>query len=239
MEMKNKQRTIVYILSYLAVLFVTLLCLPFIFNMSIDIKVKTILISCPLSILSIIALIINIQEANKADKLLKSNNILARWTFSHQEWLQYIEHEKKSGLEGIVFIPTILIMCAYLTAVPDKFLFFYLLFAVLIIITFFILIQVYRASSLTKIAYVILSPYSVLLNGIFHNWQFQKDWRGKTNRLESVSYVDNINPTVISLKYSVPTKYGRMDTIIKIPVPNAEKAKVMQIIDAIKKANRQ
>jgi hypothetical protein len=185
-----------------------------------------------ISFLSIDALQLYLKKARQFDQLLKSNDVLARWFFIKEEWSQYINKYENTVLSAItegglqfLIINVFVVFVVYdqgIVANP------YIAFALLIItelITICIYINLAKGYTTAMTAYVLLSTQSVSINGDFYTWS-------GNNRLEKVIYIDNILP-VISLTYSSPSKFGRTNDTIKIPVPTREKGKVGKIIDEL------
>jgi hypothetical protein len=251
MEIKNSQWKVVRIWAWLTAVFAAVCFLPSFIDMEgmikgdiftvHDVNERITLIRFFAGFFGsfgIIALIFYSKRARQLDGLLKGNDVLARWFFSTEEWLQYAEYdyqEDKSTKTTLFYVITSLslIIGIVLSIISGDILFLYIMLGLIVILAIaaFGSIYVGRKINLARTGYVLISTKSVLLNGAFHNWT------SIGARLENVTYIDNVSPTIIALEYSFLSSSGRQGVAIRIPVPTKEREKVTQIIGEIRRAN--
>ena len=240
MNVTNSQRKVIKIWSWLLAFFIGLCFLPAIADLDMmDIGFAIIFLSGFCVIVCIIVIVIYVQRAKQFDELINDKNILARWTLSPQEWSQYAEYdyqEDKNGKLALFYLISVisLVIGILLSVLSQDILFFYIILGIIAMtgITACLSIYLARKRNQTQTGSVILSIHSVLLNDEFHNWT------SMGAKLESLTYIDDTKPTIIALEYSFPSREGRSDYTIRIPVPSSEKNNVIPILKTIIAANQ-
>lgn len=246
MEIKNTQWPVVRIWSGLTAVFLAVCFLPafihkdmikgdvFAVHNIIEIITVIRIFSGFFASFGIIALFIYSKRARQLDELLNGKDVLARWFFSKDEWLQYAEYdyqEDKAAKTSLFYLISgiTLIIGIVLSISSSDILFIYIMLGIIAMIAISAFGSIYagRAMNLAKTGYVIISTQSALLNGAFHNWA------SIGARLENLTYIDDVTPTIISLEYSFPVRSGQQVVTIRIPVPLKEREEVMPIIDKI------
>jgi hypothetical protein len=240
MEIPNSQRKVVKIWSWLGVFFFALCFLPAMTDMDMMQKGFAIVtLSGFAVVVCLIVVAVYAQRAKQFDELINGNNVLASWTLSSQEWSSYAEYDyqkdKTAKLQLFYLITVIsLVIGISLAVISQDILFIYIILALIAVMAITAALSIYfgHRKNLTQTGYVIISPFSILLNGDFHNWT------SLGASLESLTYIDDLIPPVIELTYSFPSRVGREEATVRIPVPDKEKANVRRILEAIIAANQ-
>jgi len=240
MEIKNTQREIVRIWTWITLFFLAVGAYPIIKQNDFDeISMLLLSLSVFMVIIGLVIVLVYRVRAKRLDELISGTDLLAHWNFTAQEWQAYVAYDygKRRATMLITFyviggmLMTVGIIGVLVTV--D-----YLFLIVCTGITAFVGLLMYtvlawnKARLTGKPGFVLLSTKSVLLNGVFHNWTSLRA------RVEKVIHTTEVSPSVITLEYSMPAKNGRTYTEIRIPVPLSQTKQASEIAEKIRAANR-
>jgi uncharacterized RDD family membrane protein YckC len=188
-------------------------------------------------IAGIIVIVIYSGRARAVSRILKSDNILAHWTYDPAEWNECAEKQfmaEKKDKKVLFFI------------VAAWALFFGILFFLLdnenglwVLVLMLILIAViaftawftswynYRQNK-KYLGETYITGDSVYMNRQLHTW------RGLGAKLESVDLDKHKAHAILTLVYSAPTRTGFENYTIRIPVPSGKEAEAEQIYQKLK-----
>jgi len=172
------------------------------------------------------------------DRILADKNLLARWTYSDEEWRAFTEADYKLDkkrrwvLAGI--ISAFAIFFGVLFAVIDPEAGIYVLFVmlgliVLVSITAFLTSRQNYRHNVRHKGETIIASDGVILNGQLHAWNVIG------SKLEHVDYVEEA-PPMIEFEYSAASRSGRDSYTVRVPIPSGQEKNARDIIQFFKDA---
>ena len=178
-----------------------------------------------LAITGIIVIIIYAKRASKLESMLKGNNLLAHWTYTPDEWRQYTEKEYQSEKKGkwslfyiVAGIALFLGIMFFIFGGEGGLWVLVGMLALIALIAFVAWFTAWYNYSQNKkyLGEAYITPDAVYLNRQFHTW------KGLGAKLESVVLAEHKSQQVIAFTYSVPTRSGRQEYTVRVPVPRAQ-----------------
>jgi hypothetical protein len=185
-----------------------------------------------LAVMGFIATILYAKRASQLEGIFKGDNLLAHWTYTQDEWIQYTEAEyqtqkkriwslfpKVAGiilLLGIVFFVFNLegglgVLVSMLPLIP--------LIAFVALFAFFAWFAPWYNYRQNKkyLGEAYIAPDAVYLNRQF------RTWKGLGAKLESVILVEIKSQQVLAFTCSYPTRIGRRKYTMCVPVPKGQR----------------
>ena len=198
-----------------------------------------------IAITGIVAAIIYNGLANTLDGILKEENLLARWTYSPEEWQTYTEKEHaednaaRKGLFLLIAVISVIVGVMLWIVKRDNPL--VILFTILGIIAVVGLTAYLTASSNYRRNRKYLGEAYITRDGVYLNRQLHI-WKGIGTHLNEVVYEDaNRSQPIIRFEYCAPGIQGRAYVpyfyTARVPVPRGEEEKAKQIVAEISTAH--
>lgn len=185
----------------------------------------------------IIASIAYFVRAKTLDKLLFGQDLLAYWAYSPSEWQQYVETEFQfAKIEKVPLLILTSVICLIVGGIfaiadpktgPIVLLVMFGLIALLSAIVF-IAPRLRRNYNQNNLGYAYIGTNGVYLNGIFHNWNMLG------GSLDDASILLEKIP-LLAITYSFPSRTGRQEEVVRIPIPQGQMAMAENIINCLSK----
>ena len=192
-------------------------------------------------IFGIIGTIIYARLAGRLDQLLKKENQLAHWTYTPEEWRAYTERdyvEDKAGKKGLfilVSVIAVIVGVIFYAIVRNDFLVIF--FTILGIIIMCGLAAYLSAASVHRHNRKHQGEAYISQDGVYLNRQAYI-WKGMGSRLENAVYEEeNIPQPRIKFVISAISNMGRNYYNVRVPVPDGQEQKAMQVIADIRAAH--
>jgi len=191
-----------------------------------------------LSICFLITCIVFFGMARRFDAAMAGNQILAHWEYPRDQWLEFVEKEyvkqrkEKWALFYLVAAITFVVVVIFAIVKRDSWLIMIIIFfsltSLLAIVAF--LVPVAQHANFKKAKpQTFITNSSAYLSGEFHCWNFLGA------KLESADF--NQRQMLISLTYSYPTRAGRSETTVRIPVPPGAQNEAGTAVKALQEKN--
>jgi hypothetical protein len=206
-----------------------------------------------LALTGIIATIIYAKRASQLEGMFKGDNLLAHWTYTQDEWRQYTETEYQTQKKR---------NWSLFYKVAGIALFFGIVFFVFDLgIVFFVFDRQgglwVLVSMLAPIAFIALFPFVawfapwynyrqnkkylgeayIVPDAVYLNRQFHT-WKGLGAKLESVILVEQKSQQVLAFTYSIPTRIGRREWTVRVPVPKEQRESAEKLAERFNAAIR-
>jgi hypothetical protein len=184
-------------------------------------------------ITSFVVAIIYTKRARIYQNILLEKNLLAHWTYTAEEWKEYAqkEHEEnkrdKRNLFWLVTVIAVIIGVFFIIFEPGDWLIF------VPIILGIIVLAGGSALLATWLSYqqnrqrqgeVYITRQALILNRVLHAW------KSAGAKLEQVKYQENQRKIpVIIFNYSTPSRGGRQDVTVRVPVPHGHEEEALNL----------
>ena len=176
------------------------------------------------------------RRAARLDALVHGKDLLAHWTYSPTEWQRFVEvdygeeRSEKRALFMVVAGFSVLIGAGFLIFVRDGglavFLVMIALVAVISVFAFLLPWVKYRRK-LRTVGEVFLSPTAAYVGGAFHSWTMLGA------ALESARFRQG-SPAIVEIVYSAPTRQGRQDYTLRVPVPAGMEDAAARVVETLR-----
>jgi hypothetical protein len=190
-------------------------------------------------IAAITTLIVSIMYQGRAsalDRILSSKDLLAHWKYDPVEWQDYAEKEyvrakqDKWNMFKLVAIISAVVGIGFVIFARDSgWIVLCVLGGVLLLIVFVII-------TTTRYDYMINRKYVgeayITADGIYLNRQLHM-FRGWGARLDSIGYDEK--DKFLSFVYSVPSRTGRNDYNLRVPVPSGKEKEAEKVLASFQK----
>ena len=235
--LNNPQKTVAF--SWLAVSGFALMMMGLPFAIDMDMMnggFALIFISFFVMLMGIITSVIYFVRAKTLDKLLSGQELLAYWTYNPQEWQRYTEKEfeiskfEKVPLLILVSVISLIIGGIFAIADPEAGLVVFLVMLGLIALLsgiVFLVPRLRHQHNQSSLGYAYIGTKGLYLNGYFHNWNML----GAS--LDSASILMDEIP-MLEIVYSFPTRTGRQEETVRVPIPQGQMAMAERIVRQIK-----
>jgi hypothetical protein len=193
-------------------------------------------VSIAAAITSLIVAIMYQGRAGTLDRIFNSKGLLAHWKYDPVEWQDYAEKEyvrakeDKWNLFKVVAVISAVVGIGFAIFVPDAgWIVLCVLGGVLLLIVFVII-------TTTRYDYMINRKYVgeayITAEGIYLNRQLHM-FRGWGARLDSIGYDEK--DKFLSFVYSVPSRTGRNDYNLRVPVPLGKEKEAERVLESFQK----
>jgi len=191
-------------------------------------------ISFIVAITGIIVSVIYTKRARLLDRILDGDNLLAHWTYSQEEWNQYAENEfqtEKNEKRVLFYIVAgFALFFGILFFIFDREAGLWVLIAMLGLIALIAFVAWFAAwynhcQNKKYLGEAYITRDAVFLNRELHTW------RGLGAKLESVILVEKESQQLLAFTYSAPTRMGKQEYIIRVPVPKGQKKAAEKLIE--------
>jgi pSer/pThr/pTyr-binding forkhead associated (FHA) protein/uncharacterized membrane protein HdeD (DUF308 family) len=237
-QMGNPQRKVAFtwlVISGLGILGITL---PFLADMDMMSKgFGIVFLSFFATIIGIITSIVFFVRAKTLDKLLSGQDLIAYWTYDPNEWHQYTETEfqisKTEKVPLLILTSVICLVVGGVFAIADPkaglvvFLVMLGLIALLSTIVF-IIPRLHHSHNQSSVGYAYIGNSGIYLNGYFHNWNMLG------GSLDNISILAEKIP-LLAFTYSYPSRTGRQEETVRIPIPQGQMPMAENIIYRLSK----
>jgi hypothetical protein len=173
-----------------------------------------------------------LYRAYTLGKILSGEELVARWTYSPQEWTRYAEAEHGRDKEGKTILFFIISGFALFFGVlflifgGEAGLIVFLamlgLIALMGGVAFLSILLSHRANQ-TRTGEVFIARTGIYLNKSLHNWNMFG------SRLDSVQLLREESP-LLEFVYSYPARNGRQSAEVRVPVPAGREVEAEQIL---------
>jgi len=183
-------------------------------------------------ICGIIVIVIYSGRARAVSRVLKSDNVLAHWTYDPAEWNEYAEkqfvEQKKENKALFYVISAFALFFGVVFFLIDNENGLWVLVLMLILIGVIAFTAWFTAwynhrQNLKYLGETYITADSVYINRQLHTW------RGLGAKLESVDLDKHKTHSMLKLVYSAPTRTGFQDYTVRIPVPRGKESEAEQI----------
>ncbi|MFA5297848.1 MAG: zinc ribbon domain-containing protein [Lutibacter sp.] len=180
-KLKNNQSGIVKKSLVIAIIGFVIAVLPFMENNPLTGIWALTLIGFFIFLSAIIVTFIFKSREKKLQTLISGKNVLASWTLSDDEKLQYVNFlysNEKAKNKGIFIITTLLIVAVFgifmLFIDEGKMAMFLIMIALILVIGFFAFTMpsFYKSKNLQGDGHILIGKKFAYINGFFHNWDF-------------------------------------------------------------------
>ncbi len=194
-----------------------------------------------IAMVGIIAAIIYFRLAASLDRIMLSENILAHWTYTPEEWKLYteIEHKEdaaaKRGLFILIAIISMIVGIILFAIVQENAL-------IIALIILGIIAVVGMAAFFSTLGNYLnnkrhLGEAYISLDGVYLNRQVHV-WNSLGNILEAIYYDSPKNQSPrITITYSAPARNGRNSYTVRIPIPAGQEENARNIVRRIAKTH--
>lgn len=193
-------------------------------------------VSIAAAITSFIVAIMYQGRANTLDRIFSGGNLLAHWKYDPVEWQNYAEKEyvrarqEKWGLFKLVAIISAVVGIGFVIFAPDGgWIVLGVLGGVLLLIVFVII-------ATTRYDYMINKKYVgeayITTDGIYLNRQLHM-FQGWGARLDGIGYDEK--DKFLSFVYSMPSRTGRNDYNLRVPVPSGKEKEAEKVLASFQK----
>lgn len=188
-------------------------------------------------LVGLIAGLLYFKLAKSVDSIIRSENVLAHWTYTPEQWRQYTEEEHKDNAAGkwglFMLIAGIAVIIGIILAIiiGEDFLLIALIILGIIAVAglaaFFSTIGSYRYNKKHH-GEVYITPDGVYFNRQMHIW------KGLGNSLEEI-FFENERTALsrLNITYSALAAYKRNYWTLRIPVPPGEEDNAQSIANRI------
>jgi hypothetical protein len=172
-------------------------------------------------------------QAEQYEKILQSNNYLARWKVDNFVWTNFIEKDynlssKKSyemGKYSLFIIVPLIVICGFMMENTVEIIFCSATVLGCVALTGFLIYffnkQKYISRKNIGSADIIVTEKALIINSEFYNWSV---WG---SRFEYLKYLEDEN--MLQFVYSVSSKSGRVNQEINVPIGNSEQEQLNKI----------
>ncbi len=244
MEIKNRPRRTAQIWMGIAVLGIIIIFLPGIIGLDgFDGGYALSVGGGFVFMVGIIAAVIYFKLAGNVDGIIRSENVMAHWTYSPEQWQQYTEEEHKEdaaakrGLFVLIAVIAVIVGIIMAVMIGEDFLIIALIILGIIAVAGLAAFFSTIASYLYNKKYhgeVYLTPDGVYFNNQMHVW------KGMGNKLESVSFdQEDRGLPRLTIVYSALAAYKRNSYAVRIPVPPGQEETAKKIVSRIEQTHLQ
>jgi len=235
--LNNPQKTVAF--SWLAVSGFALMMMGLPFAIDMDMMnggFALIFISFFVMLMGIITSVIYFVRAKTLDKLLSGQELLAYWTYNPQEWQRYTEKEFEiSKFEKVPLLILVSVICLIIGGIfaiadPEAGLVVFIVMLGLITLLsgiVFVVPRLRHQHNQNSLGYAYIGTKGLYLNGYFHNWNML----GAS--LDSAAILMDEIP-MLEINYSFPTRTGRQEETVRVPIPQGQLAMAERIVYQIK-----
>jgi hypothetical protein len=185
-------------------------------------------------IASIIVIVIYAGRARAVNRILKSDNLLAHWTYAPDEWNKYAEKEyvTEKNVKRVLFY-----------VIAGFALFFGVLFFIIdresgkwVLVMMLVLIGIIAFTAWFTSWYnyrqnkKYLGETYITSEAVYMNRQLHI-WHGLGARLESVNLDKKREHQILELTYSAPTRTGLQDYTVRVPVPKGKEKEAHMVLE--------
>lgn len=194
-----------------------------------------------LAITGIIVTIVYFRRAHTVDNMVKGKNLLAHWTYTAEEWQEYVEEEfarekaQKRKLFITIAIISVIVGIVLYAVMPDHpkfFLFASLGLIALIGIVAYLSVLFSPFRKKTGSGEVYISGDGVYLARQLHTWE------GLGARLENAGYDESSSRASLSFEYSTPGRDTRSYYSVRVPIPLGKEEEARTILEDIRTNHR-
>lgn len=166
------------------------------------------------------------------EKILASQDILAQWRYTPDEWQRYAaaefeqESSDKRSLWLLIAAISAVIGGVFYVADPEGGLVVAAILAGLLVVLAFFALAVPRLEyrrNRQSAGEAVIASNGIVLNGRLHVWD---QWG---SRLDGVSWVEG-DPPVIAFDISYPGRSGRQSYTARVPVPRGQEAAARHVL---------
>jgi hypothetical protein len=233
--MKNKQQRVANVWLILTFIFLFIIFIPAFVDMDMmNGGFAMQFLSGFMVIIGIVVFVIYRKRAKILNKLLTGNDILVHWKYSPEEWKKYSEidfTEDKIAKRGLLILVAViaLVIGIVLSIANEDPLFLLICIGIIVIVAIpaFLVPKIRHSRNQSRIGEVLIAPYAVYLNGAFHNWNMLGA------KMEKVNLDESVDPKLIRIMYSFPTRTGRQEEEIRVPVPKGEDFSAQNIVNVL------
>jgi hypothetical protein len=183
-------------------------------------------------IAGIIVIVIYSGRARAVSRILKSDNVLAHWTYDPAEWNEYAEKqyvaEKKEKKALFLVIAAFALFFGVVFFLIDNESGLWVLVLMLILIAVIAFSAWFTAWYNHRQNLKYLGETYITMDSIYINRQLHT-WRGLGAKLESVDLDKHKAHAMLKLVYCAPTRTGFQDYTVRVPVPRGKEAEAEQI----------
>jgi hypothetical protein len=192
-----------------------------------------------LVIIGIIVIVIYSGRARLLNNIFNGKDILAHWTYSPDEWMQYTEKEYKERKQlnkGLaITISVIALITGIIFFLVDHKGGLWVLLAMVLLVAIIAFTAWFTAWYNFRQNKKYIGETYITENALYLNRQLHT-WRGLGARLDSVNLTDSKPAHLLKFIYSVPTRTGMQEYQINVPVPTGHEEEAKKVLDHFKSA---
>ncbi|HEX7475389.1 MAG TPA: hypothetical protein VF318_05430 [Dehalococcoidales bacterium] len=194
-----------------------------------------------IAIVGIIAVVVFWRLANLQDTVLNEKGILAHWTYSPDEWRQYIakEHaedksDKRSLFLMVAVISIIVGIILFFVYPDDRLVTFYTILGIIVVIGITAMLSTAAVFNWNKRhpGEIYFARDGAYFSGRLHIW------KGLGARLDGITYEDTKTSPRIVVKYSSPNMLAGNRYVVRVPVPQGQEQAARKVVSDIQSSHR-
>ncbi len=185
----------------------------------------------------LIMAIIYTRRARICERMLRSEDILAHWTFTPEQWRTYAEREnirnkrEKRNIFLAVLIITVMVCGLLAVTLSDT---WYIFAAtgtgIIVMMGLATWLAVWTRSRQNR---AVTGEVFISLSGAYVNRELHV-WHNSGAALEDVIYSEENDETLLVVSYSVPNRYNRQSVVVRVPVPVGEEEPALQVLKKLR-----
>lgn len=183
-------------------------------------------------IIGLIVIFIYRSRAKQLDEILSGHGTIVLWKYASEDWLRFVaadfeaDKKLKRNLFITVVIISVLVGIMLLFVYQDAIVLFIILGIIVIVAIPALWAPYYRLRKLQNSeAEVLIAEKGVIVGEMFHLWI------GLGASLDNVELSTDIDPSIITFHYSMPTRTGRQSEEARVPVPRGRIDEAIRIVN--------
>ena len=192
-----------------------------------------------LALCSFITAMVYIPRAREFNKLVNNLHPLARWSYTPQEWDDFVKEDLKETIAinksmlRLVIIISVVVCCLLLFIYHDK-LFIVIIAGLILLLTLVAFIAPYVRKGILKkgVHEVLISENAVYVGGTFQTWKHLGA------RLTGAAVSTDLAVPILCISIEFPTRTGYQETIIRTPVPAGKIKEAKNVVEILQKQVR-
>lgn len=191
-------------------------------------------LSFMVAITGVIVIVVYARRATLLERILGGKKIMAHWTYSQEEWNQYAEKEfqteKKEKRTLFYMVAGFALFFGILFFIFDRDAGLWVLTSMLGLIALIAFVAWFAAWYDYRQNNKYLGEAYITRDAVYLNRQLHT-WRGLGVRLESVILVEKESRQLLTFTYSAPTRMGKQEYTIRVPVPREQEKAAEKLIE--------
>jgi len=196
------------------------------------------------ALICLITAIVYVPMARDWDRLFSGTDVLADWRYDEQSWLEFTEADFQEELQAkkqlwwLVFVITIVVLIGFVAMLRDEASVYVALgmlgFMGVLRILAVTMPRLTRRTHLKSGRRILIGRHGVWQGGVHHTWG---SLGSRLDQIEALIDEEQAKAWLV-LTYSFPTRTGREETQIRLPVPNNDLREGRRVGELLAEANK-